>query len=214
MLLLGTPQMLARVPEVFAVSLLGKEISPSLSAKRLGLVLDSHLSFDEHVTDLVFKCTGSLCQLNRVKHLFDRSTLITIISALVFSKLLYCTSVWAGATKKNIESLQKVQNFAARIVTGTRKFEHITPYLNDLRWLPVAMQLEIRDTIMTYKSLNGLTTSEIYEGNTRNKDKLHVPHYRTTTAQRSFKYRGTSLWNSLPKEIRDISSLDSFKNKS
>ena len=220
LLLLGTPQMLARVPEGFAVSLLGKEISPSLSAKSLGLVLDSHLSFDEHVTDLVSKCTGSLCQLNRVKHLFDRSTLITIINALVFSKLLYCSSVWAGATKKNIERLQKVQNFAARIVTGTRKFEHITPYLKDLRWLPVAMQLEVRDTIMTYKSLNGLTLrnffttrSEIYEGNTRNKDKLHVPLCRTTTGQRSFKYRGTSLWNSLPKEIRNISSLDSFKKQ-
>ena len=79
LLLLGTPQMLARIPEGFAVFLLGKEISPSLSAKILGLVLDSHLSFNEHVTDLVSKCTGSLCQLNRVKHLFDRSTLITII---------------------------------------------------------------------------------------------------------------------------------------
>ena len=220
LLLLGTPQMLARVPEGFAVSLLGKEISPSLSAKSLGLVLDSHLRFDEHVTDLVSKCTGSLCQLNRVKHLFDRSTLITIINALVFSKLIYCSSVWAGVTKKNIERLQKVQNFAVRIVTGTHKFEHITPYLKDLRWLPLAMQLEVRDTIMTYKSLNGLTLrnflttrSEIYEGNTRNKDKLHVPLYRTTTAERSFKYRGTSLWNSLPKEIRDISSLDSFEKQ-
>ena len=82
------------------------------------------------------------------------------------------------------------------------------------------MQLEVRDTIITFKNLNGLTLghffttrSEIYEGNTRNKDKLHVPLYRTTTAQRSFKYRGTSLWNNLPKEIRDISSLDSFKKQ-
>ena len=82
------------------------------------------------------------------------------------------------------------------------------------------MQLEVRDIIMTYKSLNGLTLrnvfttrSEIYEGNTRNKEKLHVPLCRTTTAHRSFKYEGTSLWNSLPKNIRDISSLDSFKKQ-
>ena len=138
----------------------------------------------------------------------------------MFSKLFYCSSAWAGVTKKNIERLQKVQNFAVRIVTGARKFEHITPYLKDLNWLPVAMQLEVRDIIMTYKSLNGLTLrnvfttrSEIYEGNTRNKDKLHVPLCRTTTAQPSFKYRGTSLWNSLPKNIRDISSLDCFKKQ-
>lgn len=49
-LLLRTPQMLARVLEGFAVSFLGKEILPSPSAKSLGVVMDSLLSFDEHVT--------------------------------------------------------------------------------------------------------------------------------------------------------------------
>ena len=62
--------------------------------------------------------------------------------------------MWAGVTKKNIERLQKVQNFAVRIVTGARKFGHITPYLKDLNWLPVAMQLEVRGIIMTYTSGN------------------------------------------------------------
>ena len=48
LLLLGTPQMLARVPEGFGVTLLGKEILPSRSAKDLGVIVDSRLSFDEH----------------------------------------------------------------------------------------------------------------------------------------------------------------------
>ena len=78
LLLLGTPQMLARVPEGFGVTLLGKEILPSRSAKDLGVIVDSRLSFDEHVTEVVSKCRGSLWQINPVKHLFDRSTLITI----------------------------------------------------------------------------------------------------------------------------------------
>ena len=65
LLLLGTPQMLARVPEGFGVTLLGKEILPSRSAKDLGVIVDSRLSFDEHVTEVVSKCTGSLCQINR-----------------------------------------------------------------------------------------------------------------------------------------------------
>ena len=60
--------MLARVPKGFGVTLLTKEILPSCSAKDLGVIVDSHLSFDEHVTEVVSKCTGSLCQINRVKH--------------------------------------------------------------------------------------------------------------------------------------------------
>ena len=61
LLLLGAPQLLARVPEGFGVTLLGKEILPSCSAKDLGVIVDSRLSFDEHVTEIVFKCAGSLC---------------------------------------------------------------------------------------------------------------------------------------------------------
>ena len=57
----------------------------------------------------------------------------TIIDSLVFSELLYCASVWAYTTKKNIELLQTVQNSAARIVSGTRKFDHVTPILKQLQ---------------------------------------------------------------------------------
>ena len=106
LLLLGTPQMLARMPKGFGVTLLGKEILPACFAKDLGVIVDCLLSFDEHVTEVVSKCIGSLCQINRVKHLFDRSTLITIINSLVFSKLFYCSSTWASTTKKNIARLQ------------------------------------------------------------------------------------------------------------
>ncbi|CAH3175104.1 unnamed protein product, partial [Porites lobata] len=65
--------------------------------------------------------------------LFDKRTLITIINYLVFSKLLYCSSVWANTTKKNIELSQTVQNFAAWIVSGMRKFDHVTPMLKQDR---------------------------------------------------------------------------------
>ena len=65
LLQLGTPQMLSRVPESFAVSLLGKQVLTSNSAKSLEVVIDSHLSFYEHVTDLISRCAGSLCQIGR-----------------------------------------------------------------------------------------------------------------------------------------------------
>ena len=121
--------MLARMLKGFGVMLLSKEVLPSCSAKDLGVIVDSHLSFDKHVTEVVSKCIGSLCQRNGVKHLFDWSTLITIINSLVFSKLFYCLSMWASTTKKNIARLQKVQNFTVRIVTGARKYDHFTPTL-------------------------------------------------------------------------------------
>jgi hypothetical protein len=91
---------------------------------------------------VVSSCMRALVQINRVRHLFNkREILIKIINCLVFSKLYYCSSVWASTSETNIGKLQCVQNFAARIVTGTKKFEHITPILKDLKWLPVEMEL-------------------------------------------------------------------------
>jgi len=86
---LGTPQVLTKIPDDLSITLLSKEIISSKSAKNLGVTMDCNLTYDEHVTQVTSKCIGSLGQINRVK-LFDRRMLITIINSLVFSKLLYC----------------------------------------------------------------------------------------------------------------------------
>jgi len=81
----------------------------------LAIVSDSTLTYDEHVTQVVSKCTASLCQINRVKHILDKKFLIKKVNALVFSRLYYCSSVWGNTSEKNIAKLQNVQNFAAPI---------------------------------------------------------------------------------------------------
>ena len=56
---------------------------------------------------------------------------------LVFSKLFYCSSVRSGTSAGHISKLQRTQNFAARIINGAKKLDHITPILKTLGWLPV-----------------------------------------------------------------------------
>ena len=130
--------------------------------------------------------------------------------------------MWSSTAKKNIARLQKVQNFAARIVTGARKYEHITPMLKELHWLPVAKQLEVRDILMAFKCIKGLappslcntfsTRSQVHTRNTRNKNKLHITSLRSATGQRSFSYRAVQLWNDLPESLANIESFNVFKN--
>ncbi len=121
LLVFATRYMLKQIPADFRILLLGKKLFPVTSATDLGVTLDSGLTYDEHVTKLVSSCVDSLCQINRARHLFDMKTLIILINAFVFSKLYYCSAIWSNSSKKNVAKLQKVQNFAARIVTGTKK---------------------------------------------------------------------------------------------
>ena len=166
-------------------------------------------------------CIGSLCQINRVKHLFDAKTLERVINTLVFSKLYYCSPVWSTTSKKNISKPQKVQNFACRMITGKRKFDHITPALRELRWLPVTRFLKYTLGVLAFKCVKGLAPSYlchrfktrdcVHERNTRYKNNLNIPTYKSASRQCTLLYRATSFWNSLPCEIRGCDNLPIFK---
>ena len=58
-------------------------------------------------------------EINRVRHLFDARTLERAIIALVASKLYQCCRVWSNTSKKkkNVAKVQKVRNFAGRVIT-------------------------------------------------------------------------------------------------
>ena len=218
----GSRQMLRKMPS-FSLTMLGKDLKPSDVVKDLGVIFDPSLSFDAHITSLVSSCFSKLGQISRAKHAFNKELLIAIINALVFSKLYYCSSVWSSTTNKNIEKLQLVQNFAARICCGVRKFDHITPALKDLRWMPVKQQLYLRDATLTFKCMAGcvpeyltklFTTREQTSGrSTRNCQKLQIPLFKTSTGQKSFIFRAVTIWNNLPQSLKLSMNFKDFKRK-
>ena len=85
--------------------------------------MDSQLSYDEHILKTVSSCVSRLCQINRVKRLFDKKTLKFETNTLVFSRLFYYSSVWSNDAKKNVNKSQLVQIFAARI--SLCKYDHV-----------------------------------------------------------------------------------------
>ena len=121
-----------------ALSLLGKDLLPSKTAKDMRVLLDPYLSYNNHIIKTILSCMSSLGQINRVKHAFDRRSLLIVMNTLVFSELFYCSNVWANCWKLNIDKLQSAQNFVCRIVCGIRKYDHATPELKRLRSLPVS----------------------------------------------------------------------------
>ena len=220
LIIYGSRQMIAKLPE-FRLSLLGKELEPSEFVKDLGVILDKNLTFNEHIIKTVSSCVSALGQISRVKHAFRKDTLITIINSLVFSKLYYCSSVWANTTDTNIKKLQGIQNFAARIVCNIRKYDHVTPALKSLKWIPVKSNPYLRDSVMAYKCMTGLAPNYlcnqfISRGSisgrvTRNSQQLNIPLCKTATGQKSFYYRIVSLWNAICPKIKLSPSVSSFK---
>ena len=147
-----------------------------------------------------------------------------MITSLVFNKLFYCSCVWSNTSAANIKKLQLVQNFASKIVTGTRKFDHVTPLLCQLKWLRVEQILYPRDAVMAYKCINGLAPSyllnnwiarrtQIHNRHTWNRNSLQIPLFKTATGQRTFTYRIASIWNNLSETLKQRTSLNIFKQR-
>ena len=223
LLVIGVPQLTRSLPSIPPLKLLGKEIKPVTVAKDLGVIIDSSLSFNEHVTKTVSDYLHRLIRINRIKHLPDGKTLLSLINAFVFSKLFYCSSVWSNTSKTNVKRLQLVQNFAGRIVLGLRKYDRISEGLKSLQWLSIADKLFKNDSVMVHKCLIGRAPDylsqkftrrlDLHNRNTRNKKDLTLPRCRLTTGQRSFAYRGAACWNSLPKDLKEVADVRIFKRR-
>ena len=123
----------------------------------------------------------------------------------------------------NLVKLQRVQNTLARVVLKVRKFDHITPTLKELRWLPVKHRVTFQIATLTFKTLKfGQPTYlrdliNIYEPTrtlrSSSQQLISKNRTRTVVATRAFKHSSSAIWNNLPVFIRGCNSVDNFKHK-
>ena len=123
-----------------------------------------------------------------------------------------------GISAAQLDRLQSVQNSAARLITGSRRHEHISPILRDLHWLRVAQRVEFRVALTVFKCLNGLAPPYLVDLciplhkisrpsalRSNSSNQLYVPRTRTVIGGRSFAVSGPMVWNRLPAQLRNPS---------
>ncbi len=129
-----------------------------------------------------------------------------------------------GFSARLINKLQLVQNAAARVLTRTRKYEHISPVLSRLHWLPVEYHIDFIILLITYSALNGLAPQYLSELlshyspprslRSQNSGHLIIPRISKSTAGgRSFFYLALKLWNNLPNTVQEADTLCQFKSR-
>ena len=159
------------------------------------------------------------------KHL-SKSSIEKLIHGLVFSHLDYCNSLLFGLPKYQLHRLKKVQNFAARVISSINYYDHITPVLMNLHWLPVEYRIQYKIIMLVYKSVHGRAPSYLQamclikqssynlRRSTCSDTSLVIPFIKhSTLGGRAFAHSGPVLWNSLPIALRESVSLEVFKAK-
>ena len=111
------------------------------TVRDLGIIIGSRLTMADQVAAVCRSGYYQLRQLRSVVRSLSVHGAAAVVHAFIACLLDYCNSLLAGVNDGLLQRLQSIQNAAARLVTGTRRCEHITPVLRQLHWLPVRQRI-------------------------------------------------------------------------
>jgi len=207
---------------------LGTDTAAIADAVRvLGVVFTPDLALDKHATAVSAKCFYQLRQLRRVRRSLDRDSAAILVHAFVTSRVDYGNSLLANAPRSWTDKMQRVMNAAARVISGTRKFDRgLSEFIrDDLHWLNVPQRVTFKLCLLVYKCMHGLAPQYLAElcvpvadvtGRRQLRSAarglLDFPRYCLKNyGRRAFSYAGPHAWNSLPDTLRQSPNIDCFK---
>ena len=191
--------------------------------KYLGVHIDSELKWNLHIDELCKKVSKMISFLGRVGKFINESSLKLLYNAAIMPHFDYGDVIWHSAAQTNLDILQKLQNRAGRIILKVKFSEHksISEIHDVLKWEMLKNRNKEHEYIMMYKILNDMSPEYLKEKfsfkistyNLRQNENLALPKPITQNCKRTFLYRGSKLYNDLPKNVRQAGSIALFKKK-
>ena len=208
------------MPHTYGYFLLNENIH---SCIQQSCCCNKQLKLDDHVNKIIKTCFYHLRNIFKIRKYLSIDATKSLVHALVTSRLDYY-----GCKTSSIKRLQRIQNYSARAICKIAKYDHISSVLKQLHWLPVKARIEHKLLFLTFKAVHGQAPSYLSELISR-RPNLHpglrsnhslfptVPKITSradkSTADRAFSLSTPKLWNSLPEELRNCSSVETFKGK-
>ena len=223
-MLIASRQKLSQFMESPSLAINENAIEQVTSAKCLGVYVDQNINWECHIENVSKKIACAIGAIKRIRHLTPLNVLVNVYNSLIQPHFDYCNVVWGNCNKGLSEKLQRLQNRAARILMSASYDSNLDDLFRALGWRRLYYQRLEQKSILMYKTLHGMTPDYlrsrfVYRDNVsayrlRNtENKLVLPQPRTDYLKRSFLYSGAQLWNNLPVDLRQASSLTDFKSK-
>ena len=197
------------------------------SVKNLGFTLDCHLTMNAHVSNIARTCYFELRRLASNRRFLTSTATATLMSAFVLSRIDYCNSLMFGSTHDVTSHLQRIQNYAARVILRLPKSPSIIIHLKSLHWLPVKVRSTYKIACLCYHCHSSTAPSYVsdmlhrkplHTCNTRSRSYTmpllnRTAHSKATLGDRLFSFASSSVWNSIQNDVRCSPSLSSFKSR-
>ena len=194
------------------------------SHKHLGIFFSSDCTWHEHLEYIKCKAWARINVMRKLKFKLDRKSLQTIYFTFIRPILEYADVVWNNCTQYEINELDKIQNEAARIVTGATKLVSINSLIKETGWETLLTRRKKHKLFLFYKMQNDMSPNYLSSlvppsvGNTtnyplRNSSNLHTIHTNSQLYFNSFLPSVIRDWNELSEQTRNLPSIASFKRE-
>ena len=187
-------------------------------------MIDESIDWEDHINAVIKKANCGISVLRSARSYLPLEVLQTLYRSLIECHFRYGDIVWGNCGETLLNKLQKIQNRAARIITGSDYDAPSEPLLMELGWRNIRELIRYDTVVMIHKSKYNfspeyikslfLPNDLVHDKPLRNsKTEFRLPRMETASGQRSFSFRGAQVWNSLDKDLKGETSLGSLKKK-
>jgi hypothetical protein len=226
-IVIGSPFFIKRLSDVVVPDILfdGISIPFSSTVRNLGITIDQTLSWSPHIAEVSKNIFGSLHSLRRLQNFLPLHTKLTLTQSLLLPLLDYGDIAFLDLKEELLDKLERLQNVCIRYIFGLRKYDHISEFRSQLRWLPIRRRRDVHVLSLLFNLLfNPASPPYLSERFSYMADgsghrlrssanlTLAVRSNKTRTYSRSFTVRAVKLWNELPLSLRQSQSVASLKS--
>ena len=204
----------------------GSVVEPATVVKDLGAYLDQELNLRIHVAKISASCYFHLRRLRQLRYIATSSTMQTLVSSIILTRLDYCNALLAGLPKSTLAPLTRILHAAIRLVANLPYDGSVSKALRERHWLPVDYRIGYKLCLMMHAVVHGRAPSYICDlvvplATMKNRERLRshssgdydVPRVRTLFGSRAFSVAGPVAWNQLPTNLRTVAPVENFKSK-
>ena len=193
------------------------------SVKFLGVYVDQHLTWNNHIEQIALKIAKNIGILTRISYLLPTNIMLTLYYTMIYPYIAYCNMIWASNYNSRLHRINVLQKRVVRLIAGSPYNSHTKQLFMQLGILKIAQikQLQINEFMhrYTYNTLPSShanfysLASDIHSHNTRILASYRSEFARTNTRKFSIRCVGPEEWNRVPQDLRSISNLKLFKHQ-
>jgi len=191
--------------------------------KFLGVIIDEHLTWKEHINTVAGKISRSIGIISKIQFYVSQSSLLNLYYSLIYPYLYYGNIVWGATYKSNLKRLIVLQKRIIRIITKSKYDAHTAPLFHNLNLLNLENIYTLQIGLFMFsvlknnsipKSFKSLfsQSSSFHSYSTRHNKDLRPHQSRTNVKKFTFTCQGPRIWNSFPEDLKSKPTMACFKS--